>query len=98
MSRALATLSFSIGMMAARMVLPIMLALWRRWRMDASTPSKATPAIVAVKTVTRLVTMKSMGMELRHINSHKKDPAETGWVHKGIIKFIIAQWLIAFSL
>lgn len=89
---------FSIGMMAARMVLPIMLALWRRWRMDASTPSKATPAIVAVKTVTRLVTMKSMGMELRHINSHKKDPAETGWVHKGIIKFIIAQWLIAFSL
>ena len=68
MNRAPATSSFSIGMMAARMVLPIMLALWRRWRMDASTPSKATPAIAAVKTVTRLVTMKSMGTEPRRIN------------------------------
>ena len=39
MSRALATLSFSIGMMAARMVLPTMLVSWRRWRMAASTLS-----------------------------------------------------------
>ena len=68
MSRALATLSFSIGMMAARMVLPTMLVSWRRWRMAASTLSRVTPAIAAVKTVTRLVTMKSMGTEPRRIN------------------------------
>lgn len=65
MSRALATLSFSIGMMAARMVLPTMLV---SWRMAASTLSRVTPAIAAVKTVTRLVTMKSMGTEPRRIN------------------------------
>lgn len=59
---------FSIGMMAARMVLPTMLVSWRRWRMAASTLSRVTPAIAAVKTVTRLVTMKSMGTEPRRIN------------------------------
>lgn len=64
----LATLSFSIGMMAARMVLPTMLVSWRRWRMAASTLSRVTLAIAAVKTVTRLVTMKSMGTEPRRIN------------------------------
>ena len=68
MSRALATLSFSIGMMAARMVIPTMLVSWRRWRMAASTLSRVTPAIAAVKTVTRLGTMKSMGTEPRRIN------------------------------
>ena len=34
----------------------------------SNTPSKATPAIAVVKTVTRLVTMKSMGMEPQLIN------------------------------
>ena len=51
-----------------RMVLPTMLVSWRRWRMAASTLSRVTPAIAAVKTVTRLVTMKSMGTEPRRIN------------------------------
>ena len=81
-----------------RMVLPIMLVSWRKWRMAVSTPSKETQAIRAARTAIRLDTTRSMGTEPRHINSRKKDPAETGWVHKGIIKFIIAQWLIAFSL
>lgn len=66
--------------------------------MAVSTPSKETQAIRAARTAIRLDTTRSMGTEPRHINSRKKDPAETGWVHKGIIKFIIAQWLIAFSL
>lgn len=82
MSRALATLSFSIGMMAARMVLPTMLVSWRRWRMAASTLSRVTSAIAAVKTVTRLVIMRFMGMEPQYINSHKKRPSrKDGWVH-----------------
>ena len=68
MSHDPATLSFSIGMMEVRTVLPIMLALWRRWRMAVSTLSRGTLAIPSVKTVTRLVTMKSMGMEPRLIN------------------------------
>lgn len=51
-----------------RMVLPTMLVSWRRWRMATSTLSRVTPAIAAVKTVTRLVTMKSMGTESRRIN------------------------------
>ena len=51
-----------------RMVLPTMLVSWRRRRMATSTLSRVTPAIAAVKTVTRLVTMKSMGTESRRIN------------------------------
>lgn len=51
-----------------RMVLPTMLVSWRRWRMAASTLSRVTPAIAAVKTVTRLVTMRFMGTEPRRIN------------------------------
>lgn len=65
MSRDPATLSFSIGMMAARMVLPIMLV---SWRMAVSTPSKEIPAIAAAKIVIRLDTMRSMGTEHRRIN------------------------------
>ena len=68
MSRAPATLSFSIGMMAAKMVLPIMLASWRRWRMAASTLSRVTLVILAARTAIRLDTMRFMGTEHRHIN------------------------------
>ncbi len=42
--------------------------------MAASTLSRVTSAIAAVKTVTRLVIMRFMGMEPQYINSHKKDP------------------------
>lgn len=41
--------------------------------MAVSTPLRGTPAIAAVKIVTRLVTMKSMGMEHRHINVQDRD-------------------------
>ncbi len=46
------TSSFSIGMMEARMVLPTMWGLWRRWKMAASTPWRATLAILCARTAT----------------------------------------------
>lgn len=50
--------------------------------MAASTLSRVTSAIAAVKTVTRLVIMRFMGMEPQYINSHKKRPSrKDGWVH-----------------
>lgn len=89
MSRDPATLSFSIGMMAVRMVLPIMLVSWRKWRMAVSIPSRETPVIAAVKTVTRLVTMKSMDMEPRHINNPKrKIPAVYAAGYIFILRFL----------
>lgn len=75
MSHDPATLSFLIGMMEVRTVLPIMLVSWRKWRMAVSTLSRGTQAIRAARTAIRLDTMRSMGTEPRHINSHKKDPA-----------------------
>ena len=76
MSRALATLSFSIGMMAARMVLPTMLVSWRRWRMAASTPWRATLATPCDRTAIPWDTMRFTGMAHLPVNSSKKEEAQ----------------------
>ena len=75
MSRALATLSFSIGMMAARMVLPTMLVSWRRWRMAVSTLWRATLVIPCARTATLWDIMRFMATVPRLIDNPKRSPA-----------------------
>lgn len=76
MSRAPVTSSFLIGMMEARTAHPTMWGLWRRWRMAASTPWRATPVIPCARTAILLGTMRFMGTEPLLINSLKKEEAQ----------------------
>lgn len=82
---------FLTGMMEAKTVLPTMWGLWRRWRMAASTPWRATLATPCDRTAIPWDTMRFTGMAHLPVNSSKKKkPSRTGgWVHNDNKKSIV---------